>query len=82
MEVPHVRAHDAGVIIGPDLTWADGRWTAHPDKSRDETLRHLPADVGSSPVSSPSVLVTARQYASSMNVAEGRTYLMVELTVQ
>ncbi|GAA2705152.1 DNA/RNA helicase domain-containing protein [Streptomyces anthocyanicus] len=36
--------HHAGVIIGPDLTWTDGRWQAHPDQSRDETLRHLTPD--------------------------------------
>ena len=37
---------------------------------------------GSSPVSSLTVAVTARRYASSMNVADGRTYRIVELTVQ
>jgi hypothetical protein len=36
--------HHAGVIIGPDLTWTDGHWTAHPDQSRDENLRHLTPD--------------------------------------
>ncbi|MFE6788106.1 DNA/RNA helicase domain-containing protein [Streptomyces sp. NPDC057680] len=35
---------DAGVIIGPDLTWNDDHWEAHPHHSRDETLRHLPPD--------------------------------------
>ncbi|MET9500039.1 DNA/RNA helicase domain-containing protein [Streptomyces sp. NPDC006552] len=35
----------SGVIIGPDLTWADGRWHAHPDQSHDETLRHLPPEL-------------------------------------
>ncbi|MGY0071693.1 DNA/RNA helicase domain-containing protein (plasmid) [Streptomyces sp. QTS137] len=33
--------HHAGVIIGPDLTWTNGHWTAHPQHSRDEALRHL-----------------------------------------
>ncbi|MER7900991.1 DNA/RNA helicase domain-containing protein [Streptomyces sp. NPDC096046] len=36
--------HHAGVIIGPDLTWTDGRWTAHPHHSRDPKLRHLTPD--------------------------------------
>ncbi|MFC7900895.1 DNA/RNA helicase domain-containing protein [Streptomyces griseoincarnatus] len=36
--------HHAGVIIGPDLTWKDGHWTAHPQHSRDEALRHLTPD--------------------------------------
>ncbi|MEU2591168.1 DNA/RNA helicase domain-containing protein [Streptomyces albidoflavus] len=36
--------HHAGVIIGPDLTWADGRWHAHPDRSHDPRLRSLPAE--------------------------------------
>ncbi|MER6160310.1 DNA/RNA helicase domain-containing protein [Streptomyces sp. NPDC001868] len=31
----------SGVIIGPDLTWKDGRWHAHPENSRDKDLRHL-----------------------------------------
>ncbi|MGW0467661.1 DNA/RNA helicase domain-containing protein [Streptomyces sp. NPDC003027] len=35
---------DAGVIIGPDLTWNNDHWEAHPHRSRDETLRKLPAD--------------------------------------
>ncbi|WP_329321709.1 DNA/RNA helicase domain-containing protein [Streptomyces sp. NBC_01262] len=33
--------HHAGVIIGPDLTWTDNRWTAHPEHSHDPKLRHL-----------------------------------------
>ncbi len=36
--------HHAGVIIGPDLTWTHGRWTAHPGQSRDEALRELPPE--------------------------------------
>ncbi|MFD9872691.1 DNA/RNA helicase domain-containing protein [[Kitasatospora] papulosa] len=36
--------HHAGIIIGPDLTWTHGRWTAHPHQSRDETLRGLPPE--------------------------------------
>lgn len=36
--------HHAGVIIGPDLTWTNGHWTAHPDQSHDENLRHLTPD--------------------------------------
>ncbi|MEU6804969.1 DNA/RNA helicase domain-containing protein [Streptomyces neyagawaensis] len=36
--------HHAGVIIGPDLTWSNGHWEAHPDQSRDESLRHLTPD--------------------------------------
>lgn len=34
----------AGVIIGGDLTWEDDRWVAHPEESRDQRLRHLPAE--------------------------------------
>ncbi|MFF4371505.1 DNA/RNA helicase domain-containing protein [Streptomyces sp. NPDC001594] len=34
----------AGVIIGSDLTWSNGRWTAHPDQSHDNALRHLAPD--------------------------------------
>ncbi|MFF0009769.1 DNA/RNA helicase domain-containing protein [Streptomyces tibetensis] len=36
--------HHAGVIIGPDLTWTNNRWQAHPGQSRDENLRHLTPD--------------------------------------
>ncbi|MDI3347473.1 DUF2075 domain-containing protein [Streptomyces sp. AJ-1] len=36
--------HHAGVIIGPDLTWTEGRWHAHPERSRDSRLRSLPAE--------------------------------------
>ncbi|MEU3491122.1 DNA/RNA helicase domain-containing protein [Streptomyces massasporeus] len=36
--------HHAGVIIGPDLTWANGHWTAHPGQSHDPKLRHLTPD--------------------------------------
>ncbi|MGW4359443.1 DNA/RNA helicase domain-containing protein [Streptomyces californicus] len=36
--------HHAGVIIGPDLTWTDGHWNAHPDQSHDPRLRALPPD--------------------------------------
>ncbi|MFE0477347.1 DNA/RNA helicase domain-containing protein [Streptomyces sp. NPDC058947] len=36
--------HHAGVIIGPDLTWTNGHWTAHPEHSHDENLRHLTPD--------------------------------------
>ncbi|MET8102432.1 DNA/RNA helicase domain-containing protein [Streptomyces sp. NPDC005236] len=31
----------SGVIIGPDLTWNNDHWEAHPDQSHDETLRDL-----------------------------------------
>jgi hypothetical protein len=34
--------HHAGIIIGPDLTWESGRWTAHPEASRDPALLGLP----------------------------------------
>ncbi|MFB6963484.1 DNA/RNA helicase domain-containing protein [Streptomyces sp. NPDC056309] len=33
--------HHAAVIIGPDLTWKDGHWHGHPEKSHDTALRHL-----------------------------------------
>ncbi|MEU5255145.1 DNA/RNA helicase domain-containing protein [Streptomyces longwoodensis] len=33
--------HHAGVIIGPDLTWRNGEWTARPQESCDDALRHL-----------------------------------------
>ncbi|WP_159039233.1 DNA/RNA helicase domain-containing protein, partial [Streptomyces luridiscabiei] len=36
--------HHAGIIIGPDLTWTDGHWKAHPHESRDKNLRHLTPD--------------------------------------
>jgi DUF2075 family protein len=36
--------HHAGVIIGPDLTWQNDHWTAHPQHSRDKDLRHLTPD--------------------------------------
>ncbi|MGW5637223.1 DNA/RNA helicase domain-containing protein [Streptomyces sp. NPDC003832] len=36
--------HHAGVIIGPDLTWTNDHWTAHPHHSRDPKLRHLTPD--------------------------------------
>ncbi|MFE1790673.1 DNA/RNA helicase domain-containing protein [Streptomyces sp. NPDC059525] len=34
----------AGVIIGDDLTWEDDRWVAHPERSHDSTLKHLPPE--------------------------------------
>ncbi|GAA3908835.1 DUF2075 domain-containing protein [Streptomyces lacrimifluminis] len=36
--------HHAGVIIGPDLTWTDNHWTAHPHHSHDPKLRTLTPD--------------------------------------
>ncbi|MFF3356807.1 DNA/RNA helicase domain-containing protein [Streptomyces sp. NPDC002917] len=36
--------HHSGVIIGPDLTWENNRWTPHPEQSRDDKLRGLPPD--------------------------------------
>jgi hypothetical protein len=57
---------------GPHLTLRGRHSQPPPD------LRAVP----SSPLSSAKVEVTARRYASSMNVADGRTYRMVELTVQ
>lgn len=33
--------HHSAVIIGPDLTWRNDRWTAHPDQSDDARLRDL-----------------------------------------
>ncbi|MDQ0847623.1 DNA/RNA helicase domain-containing protein [Streptomyces sp. V1I6] len=36
--------HHAGVVIGPDLTWTNERWTAHPGQSHDEALRDLPPE--------------------------------------
>ncbi|WP_406177438.1 DNA/RNA helicase domain-containing protein [Streptomyces sp. NBC_00996] len=30
-----------GVIIGPDLTWTNSRWIAHPGQSHDPDLRLL-----------------------------------------
>ncbi|MFI5979166.1 DNA/RNA helicase domain-containing protein [Streptomyces sp. NPDC051452] len=36
--------HHAGVIIGPDLTWKNGHWHAHPEESHDPALRHLTPD--------------------------------------
>ncbi|WP_328965719.1 DNA/RNA helicase domain-containing protein [Streptomyces virginiae] len=36
--------HHSAVIIGPDLTWRDNRWTAHPGESHDARLRDLTPD--------------------------------------
>lgn len=36
--------HTAGVIIGPDLTWNNDHWTAHPGESHDASLRGLTPD--------------------------------------
>ncbi|MCY0955285.1 DNA/RNA helicase domain-containing protein [Streptomyces sp. H27-S2] len=36
--------HHSAVIIGPDLTWRDNRWTAHPAESHDARLRDLAPD--------------------------------------
>ncbi|MFD5952108.1 DNA/RNA helicase domain-containing protein [Streptomyces collinus] len=36
--------HHSGIIIGPDLTWNNGRWGAHPDQSHDPKLRKLTPD--------------------------------------
>ncbi|MFE2541013.1 DNA/RNA helicase domain-containing protein [Actinacidiphila glaucinigra] len=36
--------HHAAVIIGPDLTWANGRWHGHPEESHDKDLRRLAPD--------------------------------------
>ncbi|MFI6209144.1 DNA/RNA helicase domain-containing protein [Streptomyces sp. NPDC051041] len=33
--------HTAGIIIGPDLTWENDHWTAHPHHSHDPALHHL-----------------------------------------
>ncbi len=31
------------VVLGPDLLWRHGRWTARPEASHDTALNHLPA---------------------------------------
>lgn len=36
--------HHSGVIIGPDLTWNNDHWEAHPDRSHDKDLRDLPPE--------------------------------------
>ncbi|MGW1643036.1 DNA/RNA helicase domain-containing protein [Streptomyces lavendulae] len=33
--------HHSAVIIGPDLTWRDNQWTAHPGESHDSRLKDL-----------------------------------------
>lgn len=33
--------HHSAVIIGPDLTWRDNQWTAHPGESHDSRLKNL-----------------------------------------
>ncbi|MEU9233476.1 DNA/RNA helicase domain-containing protein [Streptomyces subrutilus] len=33
--------HHSAVIIGPDLTWRNNHWTAHPGESHDARLRDL-----------------------------------------
>ncbi|MFI9376317.1 DNA/RNA helicase domain-containing protein [Streptomyces parvulus] len=36
--------HTAGTLIGPDLTWHNDHWEAHPGQSHDATLRDLTPD--------------------------------------
>ncbi|MDX3539507.1 DUF2075 domain-containing protein, partial [Streptomyces sp. MB09-01] len=36
--------HHSAVIIGPDLTWRDNHWSAHPGESHDARLRDLTPD--------------------------------------
>lgn len=60
--------------LGPGPHFALGR--GHPQSPLDPHAR------SSSPLSSARVVVTARRYASSMKVADGRTYRIVDPTVQ
>ncbi|CAL9279464.1 DNA/RNA helicase domain-containing protein [Streptomyces sp. SudanB52_2052] len=67
--------HHAGVIIGPDLTWTDGHWQAHPGQSRDESLRHLtPAQYLPYALNTYRVLLTRGTHTTRIHATDPDTH--------
>ncbi|MFI6038096.1 DNA/RNA helicase domain-containing protein [Streptomyces sp. NPDC051315] len=71
--------HHAGAIIGPDLTWNNGRWHAHPDQSQDAALRHLsPAQYLPYAVNIYRVLLTRGTHTTRIHATEPTTHRMLQ----
>ncbi|MGW5609534.1 DNA/RNA helicase domain-containing protein [Streptomyces sp. NPDC003753] len=70
--------HHAGVIIGPDLTWNNGHWTAHPDQSRDPNLRHLsPVEYLPYALNTYRVLLTRGTHTTRIHATDPDTHHML-----
>ncbi|MEV5903399.1 DNA/RNA helicase domain-containing protein [Streptomyces sp. NPDC052127] len=70
--------HHAGVIIGPDLTWTDGRWQGHPDQSHDNNLRHLtPQQYLPYALNTYRVLLTRGTHTTRIHATDPTTHRML-----
>lgn len=70
--------HHAGVIIGPDLTWQNGQWQAHPRQSRDTALRHLsPAQYLPYALNTYRVLLTRGTHTTHIHATDPDTHHML-----
>ncbi|MFD4953434.1 DNA/RNA helicase domain-containing protein [Streptomyces sp. NPDC058451] len=66
--------HHAGVLIGPDLTWDKGQWTAHPEASQDRRLRGLsPAQYLPLALNIYRVLLTRGTHATRIHATDPTT---------
>ncbi|MFF3326943.1 DNA/RNA helicase domain-containing protein [Streptomyces sp. NPDC002889] len=71
--------HHSGVIIGPDLTWTDGHWNAHPDQSDDLNLRHLsPEQYLPYALNTYRVLLTRGTHATRIHSTDPATHHFLE----
>ncbi|MGW1595811.1 DNA/RNA helicase domain-containing protein [Streptomyces sp. NPDC002343] len=75
--------HHAGVIIGPDLTWSNGRWHAHPDQSHDAHLRHLaPEQYLRYALNTYRVLLTRGTHATRIHATDPATHHMLRTLIR
>ncbi|MFG3207766.1 DNA/RNA helicase domain-containing protein [Streptomyces sp. NPDC048192] len=71
--------HHAGVIIGPDLTWRNNRWHAHPEQSRDKDLRHLtPEQYLPYALNIYRVLLTRGTHTTRIHATDSATHQMLQ----
>ncbi|MGW3683362.1 DNA/RNA helicase domain-containing protein [Streptomyces prasinus] len=70
--------HHAGVIIGPDLTWKDSHWEAHPGESHDATLRDLtPAQYLPYALNTYRVLLTRGTHTTRIHTTDTHTHQLL-----
>ncbi|MGW7134670.1 DNA/RNA helicase domain-containing protein [Streptomyces bobili] len=73
----------AGVIIGPDLTWTDGHWTAHPHHSHDDALRHLtPQQYLPYALNTYRVLFTRGTHTTHLHTTDPHTHHMLQQLIR
>ncbi|MGY4966672.1 DNA/RNA helicase domain-containing protein [Streptomyces sp. 900105245] len=74
--------HHAGVIIGPDLTWNDGRWHAHPEESHDPALRHLsPGQYLPYALNTYRVLLTRGTHTTHIHTTDPDTHRLLQTLI-